>query len=333
MLKPKVTIGLPVYNGERYLEESLKAILAQDMPDFDLVVSDNASTDSTPRILAAFSAREPRMRVIRQPENIGASRNFAVVLEEARAPFFLWAAHDDVYAPSFLRKTLAAIEATPSAVLAVSQIRFIDGEGKELLEWRGFPNLHTVGLTRVERLRQLFVHTGWYAIYGVARPHHFRLAGMDRPGFGYDVHALMRLLLHGDIVRVEEPLFNYRIEQVKKPEAGQPITPSAKTAKSYTDLFVLLIRLVLESDWALEEKDEVIRAAICTLASENLTWRRQIEAESFGGGGRMGPRLFAAQLSWLVGEVLPGGTSARTQLRRMAQVLWTLGIPLKKYTD
>jgi glycosyltransferase involved in cell wall biosynthesis len=329
---PRVTIGLPVYNGERHLEEALRAILAQDVADFDLVVSDNASTDATPRILAAFAAREPRMRVIRQPENVGASRNFAVVLDEARAPFFLWAAHDDVYAPSYLRKTLAALEATPSAVLAVSQIRFVDGEGAELPEWKGFPNLHTVGLNRVERLRQLFVRTGWYAIYGLARPRYFKLAGMDRPAFGYDVHALMRLLLLGDIVRVEEPLFDYRIE-VKKPESGQAITPAAEMQTSYTDLFVALLRIVFESDWAQEEKEATIKAAICTLASENLIWRARIEAESFGAANRIRPRLFAAQLCWLVGDALPGGTPLRTQLRRMAQVLWKLGIPLKKYTD
>jgi glycosyltransferase involved in cell wall biosynthesis len=333
MTKPRVTIGLPVYNGARYLEGALEALLAQDMPDFDLVVSDNASTDATPRILAAFAAKEPRMRVIRQPENVGASRNFAAVLDEARAPYFLWAAHDDVYAPSYLRKTLAALDATPSAVLAVSKIRFVDGEGAELPEWKGFPNLHTVGRNRVERLRQLFVRTGWYAIYGLARPEHFRFAGMDRPAFGYDVHALMRLLLLGDIVRVEEPLFDYRIEQVKKPEAGQAITPAAGMKASYTDLFVALLRIVVESDWAQEEKEAIIKAAICTLASENLIWRARIEAESFGVANRIRPRLFAAQLCWLVGDALPGGTPLRTQLRRMAQVLWELGIPLKKYTD
>ena len=190
MRNPKVTIGLPVYNGARFLEAALEGILAQDLPDFDLVVSDNASTDATPQILAAFAAREPRLRVIRQAENIGASRNFAVVLGEARAPYFLWAGHDDIYAPADLRKTLAALEANPSAILAVSQIRFIDGEGRDLQDWKGFPNLHTVGLDRVERLRQLFVRTGWYAIYGLARPEHLRMAGMERPVFGPDVHAL-----------------------------------------------------------------------------------------------------------------------------------------------
>jgi len=333
MTSPKVTIGLPVYNGARYLEGAIEALLAQDMPDFDLVVSDNASTDATPEILAAFAAREPRLRVIRQPQNIGASRNFTAVLDEARAPYFLWAAHDDRYAPSYLRKTLAAIEANPTAVLAVSQIRFVDSQGQELPEWKGFPNLHTVGLPRVERLRQLFARTGWYAIYGMARPEHFKLAGMDRQAFGNDVHALMRLLLLGDIVRVDETLFDYRIEQVKKPEDYQVHAPSVQMKTAYTDLFVALLKIVAESDWADAEKEAIIKAAICTLASENLIWRGEIEAESFGGANRIGPRLFAAQLSWLVGDALPGGTPLRTQLRRMAQVLWRLGIPLKKYNE
>jgi glycosyltransferase involved in cell wall biosynthesis len=333
MTNPRVTIGLPVYNGERYLEEALKALLVQDMPDFDLVVSDNASTDSTPRILEAYAAREPRMRVIRQPQNIGASRNFAVVLDEARAPYFLWAGHDDIYAPSYLRKTLAALEANPSAVLAVSQIRFIDGEGKERPEWKGFPNLHTVGLDRVERLRQMFVRTGWYAIYGLSRPEHLRMAGMDRPVFGPDVHALMRLLLIGDIARVDEPLFEYRIERVKKPEDYKEFVLGGQMQAAYTGLFLALIQIVFESAWSQEEKEAVIETGVHTLATENLIWRGMIADESFGGAGIIGPRLFAARLTWLVGCALPGGTSIGTELRRMARVLWRIGLPQRKQDD
>jgi glycosyltransferase involved in cell wall biosynthesis len=323
---PRVTIGLPVYNGERHLEEALKAILAQDMPDFDLVVSDNASTDATPRILAAFAASEPRMRVIRQPENIGASRNFAAVLDEARSPYFLWAGHDDIYAPSYLRRTMAALEATSSAVLAVSQIRFIDGEGKDHPDWKDFPNLHTAGLDRVERLRQLFVRTGWYAIYGLARPEHLRGAGMERSVFGQDVHAIMRLLLLGDIVRVDEPLFEYRIERVKKAEDYQGLGPGVQTQAVYTGLFIALIQILFESDWSQSEKEAVLEAAIHTLATTNLVWRREIEKESFGGPNLSGPRLFAARLAWQVSCSLPDGAKFRTQLRRITRVLWRIGL-------
>jgi hypothetical protein len=184
-----------------------------------------------------------------------------------------------------------------------------------------------VGLDRVERLRQLFVRTGWYAIYGVARPEHLRVAGMDRQAFGHDVHALMRLLLLGDIVRVDEPLFEYRIESVKTPEDYQVLNSAIRTKTAYTDLFLALIQIVIESDWTEKEKEAVVQAAVCTLASENLIWRQQIEAESFGGRSWTGCWGFAMRLAWRLRCALPGGRSLGMELRRIVQVLWRLGLP------
>lgn len=99
---PKVSIGLPVFNGESFLHESLDSLLGQSYEDFELIISDNASTDSTADIIASYEARDSRIRSVRQPNNIGANENFLFVLNQARAELFMWASHDDIWEENWL---------------------------------------------------------------------------------------------------------------------------------------------------------------------------------------------------------------------------------------
>lgn len=92
---PAVSIGMPVYNAERYLRETIGAILAQTFRDFELIISDNASTDGSLAICEEFARHDPRVRVVRQETNRGAAANFRYVLDVARAPIFMWAGADD----------------------------------------------------------------------------------------------------------------------------------------------------------------------------------------------------------------------------------------------
>jgi glycosyltransferase involved in cell wall biosynthesis len=99
---PKVTIGLPVFNGQRYLREAMDSLLGQSFRDFELIISDNASTDSTAEIIREYQAMDPRVRYIRQAENIGATKNFLFVLDQAKSELFMWASHDDIWATNWL---------------------------------------------------------------------------------------------------------------------------------------------------------------------------------------------------------------------------------------
>ena len=99
---PPVAIGLPVYNGAAFLDEAMASLCAQDFPDLRIVVSDNASTDATPDILATWAARDRRIELHRQRENIGMIGNFAFVRQSADARWFMLAAHDDRWSPGFV---------------------------------------------------------------------------------------------------------------------------------------------------------------------------------------------------------------------------------------
>jgi glycosyltransferase involved in cell wall biosynthesis len=130
MPKPaRLTIGMPVYNGETLVAATLDALLAQSYADFELIVCDNASTDRTPAIVEAYRARDPRIRYVRNERNIGANGNFTRVASLATAELFKWAAHDDLYAPTYLERCIEALDAEPDVVLAHADVVFIDETG------------------------------------------------------------------------------------------------------------------------------------------------------------------------------------------------------------
>lgn len=126
---PTVSVGLPVFNGERYLGQSLDSLLDQTFTDFEVVVCDNASTDATPTIVAERAARDPRVRYVRNPRNIGLARNFNRAFQLSRGEFFRWAMADDLVGPTNLADQVAALRAAPDAVLAVPAWDLIDADG------------------------------------------------------------------------------------------------------------------------------------------------------------------------------------------------------------
>ena len=118
--KPYVTIGMPVYNGEKYIRQALDSLLAQEYEYFELLISDNASTDATQHICEEYAKRDQRIEYVRQKENIGAHNNFRFVFENARCEFFLWAAHDDLREPDALSTLIACFSGKHDVVFAGS---------------------------------------------------------------------------------------------------------------------------------------------------------------------------------------------------------------------
>src|SRR6185436_20983418 len=119
---PLVSIGIPVYNGENYLESALTRLLEQDFEDFELIVTDNASTDRTEEICRAFEQRDSRVRYFRNPVNIGLAANHNRTIELARGKYFKWAAHDDDFPKEMLTGFVRAIEEASPAVSMVYSI-------------------------------------------------------------------------------------------------------------------------------------------------------------------------------------------------------------------
>src|ERR1700735_5195260 len=122
MAKPDLTIGFPVYNGAALLSRALNSLLAQTHRDFILHISDNASNDGNAELWRQFAAQHKRIIYVRQPHNIGPVRNFRFLLQQAKTPFFMWAAHDDRWDPKFVEENIRAVKNDPFAIDCISLI-------------------------------------------------------------------------------------------------------------------------------------------------------------------------------------------------------------------
>jgi len=148
---PRVSIGLPVHNGENFLAEALDALLRQTYEDFELVVSDNASADGTEAICRRLAAADARIRYTRQPAPITPFDNFRFVLDAARAPYFMWLPADDYALPRLLERTVAVLDARPDVVCCVPRVEFLGADGRRWPSSGTFPLTGTVR-ENVERL-------------------------------------------------------------------------------------------------------------------------------------------------------------------------------------
>lgn len=223
---PLVSIGLPVYNAERYLKLALDSLVAQDHPNFELIISDNASTDGTEKICRSYAQRDARVRYHRAEHNMGAIWNFNRVFELARGEYFMWAAHDDLRDPRCVSACVAAMQTRPDAVLCCTGIRFIDEDGGAIDVAPHVAGIRPTGRTPGERLRQVARACNWYDFYGLARTSALSRTRRAFPTWGFDVVVLLELCLRGTVVLVPEPLFSYRLIAVKT-EPGMAVSLSS----------------------------------------------------------------------------------------------------------
>lgn len=204
---PRVSIGLPVYNGDRFLEAAVHSVLAQTYDDFELIVSDNASTDRTPEILARFASVDPRVRVSRNQTNLGAGPNYDRCFHLARGEYFKWFAHDDLLDPTFLEKTVAALDATPDAILCAVSILEIDPDDREIRRYKpDVPGVESPDqLTRFLGAAMAFNPCVDY--FSLIRREALVGTGLHGNYGGSDRVLIAELALRGRWVRIDEPLF------------------------------------------------------------------------------------------------------------------------------
>lgn len=209
---PTVTLGLPVYNGEKYLEAAVESILGQSFRDFELIISDNASSDGTETIGRAQAARDPRVTYRRNAQNVGLSGNFNLLVPLARGRLFKWAGADDVLRPSYLERCVAAFDADPDVVLAYPRTDFVDGDGAPL-PFKD-PGWHLVSDDPSERLLYAIRADQWMnAVLGVIRTDALRRTRLMPRYAGPDRRLLAELSVLGKFVEVPAPLFVRRIHK------------------------------------------------------------------------------------------------------------------------
>lgn len=226
--QPVVTVGLPVFNGERYLAETLDALLGQTFGDFELLISDNASADETEAICRRYVAGDRRIRYHRQAVNVGAAPNFNGTVAEARGRYFKWAAHDDLVDPRFLAEAVRALDERPEVVWCQSRVGFVGSDGQPLASGMRDGGL---GMSYVEdrnadasvtrasaepdqRFRAVLLETvggGNWDVFGLTRTAVLRQTRLQRSFYGADKVVVAELALRGRYHEIPERLFEVRL--------------------------------------------------------------------------------------------------------------------------
>lgn len=229
-LTPKISVGMPVYNSEKYVEAAIHAVLVQTYPEFELIISDNASTDRTPEICQEYAAKDSRIRYFRNSHNLGATPNINSVVARAAAPYFKWAFYDDLIAPEFLAQCIKVLDGNPDVVLCVPQSNVIDENGLFLgiHEYRSKPT--SPHAHRRFRNYVLNYDAGW-ELFGVMRMSALQKTALHGWYPGSDHVFLAEMTLHGQFHVIPEPLLFPRIH----PEQIWITTPKERDRVLFED--------------------------------------------------------------------------------------------------
>lgn len=279
-----VSIGIPVRNGDRYIEQALDSIVAQTYERIEVVIGDNQSTDCTEAICRRYAAADGRIRYVRHRGNIGAGPNHNFVLEQSAGEYFRWATHDDVCAPELIERCVDILESRPEVVLAYPRTRLIDADGRSLGNYdKGGP---WEGPTPSARLENLLLRVPnllhkCYPIYGLMRSTVLRETPLIAPYNSSDAVLLVEMALRGHYNEIPEYLFfsrrhedsslraNTTPEQVAAwfhPDAGNRFpAPRSKILAGY-------LGAVKRAPMPVTERAACLRVIARWLAA-NRTWR------------------------------------------------------------
>lgn len=318
---PLVSIGMPLYNGARYLREAIDALLAQEYENFELIISDNASEDETEAICREYAARDARVRYLRAERNMGAPWNFSRVFELSGGKYFMWAAFDDLRHPLYLKKCVAALEANPRAALCCTDLHVIDEEGREVDDANHVHGIRPVGATPIERSLALARAIFWTDIYGLMPRRVLAETWPLHEVWGGDVVKLLELCLRGEVLAIPEKLFSYRIFTQKKAQDTASSMDSAdgrtRIVVGWGHLALEMLRAIWKSPLGFSEKVALTRRFTPEFCLRNGLVRNGIRGEGLSlvklewAGKRYGRSLCISLINLYV-----GASAARARLRR-----------------
>ncbi len=227
---PRVTLAMPVYNGERYIREAIDSLLGQTFPDFELVITDNASEDATRDICEAYAASDSRVRYVRNPENLGAAKNYNRGYELSRGEYLKWCAHDDIVSENYVEACVEALDSVPTASVAFGQTITIDDDGEIIPEDRhdwvdAVELLDPVPRNRF--LKSLRTMGTCFPIFGLFRKSMLDKTSLHRPFYGSDRTLLSETALLGEWLRVEQAVFYNRDHRKRSMRIVDPAVRAA----------------------------------------------------------------------------------------------------------
>lgn len=209
--EPLVYIGMPVYNGERYLQTTIQSLLQQTYSHFKLIISDDNSTDHTEKVCRVFTKIDKRIHYIKQKEHQGFVNNFNFVLEKAKGKYFMWASQDDFWHPSFIKILVTLLQKYPDAILAMSNYANVDGSKKYPYKKQLFDN----NASHFHSVKNFISTYNLSYFYGLHRTSNLKKIGGyqkdSRPFFkSSDYTTVLKVLMNGKMVYADKVLFYKR---------------------------------------------------------------------------------------------------------------------------
>lgn len=210
IINPRVSIGMPVYNGEQYIEEALRTNLAQTFDDFILYIADNASTDRTEEICRDFAAKDERIVYIRNTQNYGASKNYSICFNPAKSEYFRWANADDTVEPTLIEQCIGFLDDNPDYVLVYGKTKIIDLKGEFIENYDDMLDLHQQRASG--RFKYFYENVGLSNVfYGLMRREALAKTALLQSYAASDINLIGELLLYGKYKELGDYLFNRRM--------------------------------------------------------------------------------------------------------------------------
>jgi glycosyltransferase involved in cell wall biosynthesis len=205
---PLVSIGMPIYNEEKFLQKAIESVINQTYHNLEIIISDNASTDETSEICKKFVNLDARIRYYRNKKNIASINNFTKVFSYTSGEYFMWASGHDLRDPTFIEKCVAELNNDNSMVLCYSKGYSINSDGILLEELPG--NIDTRGYSLQKRIKTTIWPVYAYQVYGVIRSASLKRTGLFKPVLGPDVVLLFELSCLGSFGQINEHLMYLR---------------------------------------------------------------------------------------------------------------------------
>jgi glycosyltransferase involved in cell wall biosynthesis len=252
-----VSIGMPVYNGSRYIREALASLMAQSYAEFELQISDNASSDETPDICQAYMAKDARIHYHRNPTNLGVLKNFRRALELTSGDYFMWAACDDCWSTNYLAVLLDRLRAHPGAMLAAGRTLYIDGDG-DLRRNEPDDAPGRYANVRLGTARQLLRQhaAGWlHGLYRREGVVQFLPTLLATHPWGSDIVFLLQVCLNHEVVGADTAIMYKRVTAINFSHVTLPKTPRETVSWQCGFAWALLCTILTSSLPAKAKRD------------------------------------------------------------------------------
>ncbi|MEW6709443.1 MAG: glycosyltransferase family 2 protein [Candidatus Riflebacteria bacterium] len=198
--KIDLTIGMPVFNGEKTIQDALDCLLSQTFSNFKIIVSDNCSNDQSLAILKENAEKDKRIEIFQQPNNIGGKKNFEFVLQKAETEFFMWAAVDDKLKPDFIEKNIAVLMKNDQIVCSVSRVKMAGFEYLSHLE----QGTRAIMGEAKDKVRRFLENPGLNSrFYGIFKTDCLKRSYLNFPDYAFDWSVMLETLKYGDHYELE----------------------------------------------------------------------------------------------------------------------------------